>query len=49
MTFEKARPIDTLATLLKNKVPEHIEEFFSCYGPVEAAIMCLTLSIAWCI
>ena len=46
VTFEKARPIDTLATLLKNKVPEHIEEFFSCYGPVEAAIMCLTLSIA---
>ena len=46
VTFEKARPIDTLATLLQNKVPEHIEEFFSCYGPVEAAIMCLTLSIA---
>ena len=44
--FEKARPIDTLRSVLEKNIPEQIEEFFKSYGPIEAAAMCVALSVS---
>lgn len=46
VSFEKARPIDTLRIVLEQSIPEQIEEFFKNYGPVEAAAMCVALSVS---
>ena len=44
--FEKARPIDTLQSVLEMNIPEQIEEFFKSYGPIEAAAMCVALAVS---
>ena len=44
--FEKARPIDTLQSVLEKNIPEQIEEFFKSYGPIEAAAMCVALAVS---
>lgn len=44
--LERARPVDTLAELLRTGARAQVESFFAAYGPAEAAAMCLQLATA---